>query len=115
MKIRRTGMRRLRPGVVALAASLAMIGTSLPAQAAQAQPAPTQPAPTQTADAAAPSVSHLLTNSLQDPLGIGGDAPRLSWQLQADRRGVTQSAYEVHVATSEAGLASPDVWDSGTV
>jgi len=115
VKVRRTGMRRLRPGVVALAASLAMIGTSLPAQAAQAQPAPTQPAPTQTADAAAPSVSHLLTNSLQDPLGIGGDAPRLSWQLQADRRGVTQSAYEVHVATSEAGLASPDVWDSGTV
>lgn len=30
MKVRRTGMRRLRPGVVALAASLAMIGTSLP-------------------------------------------------------------------------------------
>lgn len=63
----------------------------------------------------ATSVSNLLTNSLQDPLGIGGDAPRLSWQLEADRRGVTQTAYEVHVATTEAGLASPDVWDSGTV
>lgn len=98
------------------ATALALVAAlALPAQAAQAQPAPTQPAPTQTADAAAPSVAHLLTNSLQDPLGIGGDAPRLSWQLQADRRGVTQSAYEVHVATSEAGLASPDVWDSGKV
>jgi len=68
-----------------IATALALVAAlALPAQAAQAQPAPTQPAPTQTADAAAPSVAHLLTNSLQDPLGIGGDAPRPSGRTGFD-------------------------------
>ena len=62
-----------------------------------------------------PVVSHLLANSLVDPLGVSGEAPRLSWQLDAPRRGVTQQRYEVHVASSAGRVAEPDVWDSGVV
>ncbi|KAA1425467.1 Bacterial alpha-L-rhamnosidase [Mumia zhuanghuii] len=57
----------------------------------------------------------MRANSTENPLGIGGEAPRLSWRLDADRRGVTQSAYQVRVATSASRLADPDVWDSGKV
>lgn len=63
----------------------------------------------------APTVTDLVTNSLSPALGIRGDAPRLSWQLDADRRGVTQTAYRVRVATTVEGLEDPDVWDSGRV
>jgi len=52
------------------------------------------------------SVSDLLTNGLEDPLGIGGEDPRLSWQLDSDRRGVKQTAYQVRLA---------GVWNSGRV
>ncbi|HWM08848.1 MAG TPA: family 78 glycoside hydrolase catalytic domain, partial [Solirubrobacteraceae bacterium] len=51
-------------------------------------------------------VSDLLTNGLERPLGIGGEDPRLSWQLDSDERGVEQAAYQVRVAGT---------WDSGKV
>lgn len=60
-------------------------------------------------------VSQLLTNNLTDPLGVNGETPRLSWQLNASRRGVSQQRYEVHVASSAAGVGDPDVWNSGIV
>lgn len=63
----------------------------------------------------APQVTGLLVDGLALPLGIATDTPRLSWQLEADRRGVEQSAYQVQVASSEDGLAQPDLWDSGRV
>lgn len=65
----------------------------------------------------APSVTvgGLETNSAKSPLGIPLAAPKLSWQLASAGRGVTQSAYQVRVATSKAALDSPDVWDSGRV
>ena len=62
------------------------------------------------ADQQRPSVGGLLTNSLEDPLGVGGADPRLSWQLESERRGVAQTAYQVRV-TSGAGTT----WDSGRV
>ena len=63
------------------------------------------------------SVTHLTTNGLVDPLGIGAEAPQFSWQLHDDRSGARQSAYEVVVASSAAKLAagSADIWDSGKV
>ena len=64
---------------------------------------------------ATPTVDGLRTNALTDPLGISGDAPLLAWQMNAPRRAVVQSAYDVRVATSKDGLGSPDVWDSGKV
>ncbi len=58
---------------------------------------------------------NLRTNTLTDPLGIAAGAPRLSWQLDSDRRGTAQTRYQVRVATSPARLSRPDAWDSGVV
>ncbi|HZX02123.1 family 78 glycoside hydrolase catalytic domain [Kribbella sp.] len=62
-----------------------------------------------------PQVHNLRTNALTDPLGIAPGVPRLSWQLDSDRRGTAQTRYEVHVATTRSRLARPDAWDSGMV
>ncbi|MGH2948560.1 MAG: family 78 glycoside hydrolase catalytic domain, partial [Solirubrobacteraceae bacterium] len=56
------------------------------------------------------SVSGLRTNSLENPLGIGGDAPRLSWQLEAERRAVEQAAYQLRVTSG-----GRTTWNSGRV
>jgi hypothetical protein len=75
-------------------------------------------APASAAEGAAPTVTHLTTNALENPLGISGEAPRLSWQLDSQRRGVTQSAYEIRVASTPAGLDASDTsdrWSSGKV
>ena len=68
-----------------------------------------------TADGPTPEVSNLRVNGLTDPLGISGEEPLLSWTMNADRRGVTQEAYQVRVATSAAALRTEPVWDSGKV
>ena len=67
------------------------------------------------ADSTAPAI--LETDNLSLPLGIDDIAPRFSWQLQDERRGARQSAYEIQVATRRELLASgrPDAWDSGQV
>ena len=59
----------------------------------------------------------LRTEYKVNPLGIDIRKPRLSWEIQSDGRGVTQSAYQVRVARTERGLrtASNIVWDSGSV
>ena len=49
------------------------------------------------------------------PLGLDDPAPRLSWRLGSPERNQSQSAYEIHVASSPAKLATGDVWDSGKV
>jgi alpha-L-rhamnosidase len=67
--------------------------------------------------APAPSVTALRTEYAANPMGIDERAPRLSWQLQSERRGTTQSAYQIRVATTDAELAKGKrlVWDSGRV
>lgn len=62
-------------------------------------------------------VGTLKADNIAKPLGIGGEAPGLSWQLDADdaARGVVQSAYQVRAATSKDGLVGATVWDSGKV
>ncbi|MDX3235964.1 family 78 glycoside hydrolase catalytic domain [Streptomyces sp. ME03-5709C] len=57
----------------------------------------------------------MTANALDDPLGIPLTAPNLGWRLASERRGVTQRAYEVRVASSANRLDDPDVWDSGKV
>ncbi len=51
------------------------------------------------------------------PLGIDAPQPRLSWVLESNRRGETQTAYEILAATSAAKLrrADADLWVSGRV
>ncbi|MCB0185122.1 MAG: alpha-L-rhamnosidase N-terminal domain-containing protein, partial [Caldilineaceae bacterium] len=54
---------------------------------------------------------HALTcEHFPNPLGIDTPQPRLSWQLQSDRRGARQSAYLVQVTSNGATL-----WDSEKV
>ncbi len=52
-----------------------------------------------------------------NPLGIDVAQPRLSWQLQSDRRGARQTAYQILVASSAEQIADDhgDLWDSGKV
>src|SRR4249920_3122616 len=53
----------------------------------------------------------------ENPLGIDAREPRLSWEIQANGRGVMQSAYHVRVARSERDLHDGRnlVWDSGRI
>jgi len=62
-------------------------------------------------------VTSLRTEYLVNPIGIDVRQPRLSWQLQSDRRDVRQVAYQIQVATSREALARGRdlVWDSGRV
>ncbi len=60
---------------------------------------------------------HLKCEYRVDPLGIDERTPRLSWALQAEERGQTQSAYRILVAASEEELEAEEnlLWDSGRV
>lgn len=51
-------------------------------------------------------VDHLRCEYQENPLGIGCEAPRLSWVLKANGRGVKQTAYQIVVEGA---------WDSGIV
>lgn len=63
------------------------------------------------------SVSELRCEQSQRPLAVDPAGPRLSWQLNADRRGCLQSAYRILVADSPVALVDDNgnVWDSGKV
>ena len=60
-------------------------------------------------------VTALRTEYAENPVGIDARMPRLGWQLKADRRGVSQSAYQIRVALNEQDLrgARNLAWDSG--
>ena len=66
---------------------------------------------------AAVTVGQLRCEHLENPQGIDITQPRLSWQLAAEERDVKQGAYQILVASTEAGLKNGvcDLWDSGTV
>ena len=61
------------------------------------------------------AVHKLVCEYRDNPLGIDVTRPRLSWQLQSDRRGVKQAAYRI-LAASDPDLledGNADLWDSG--
>ena len=62
-------------------------------------------------------VTRLTCEQRVNPIGVGAETPRLSWQLQSDKQGVCQTAYRLLVASSKEKLAAgeADVWDSGKV
>jgi alpha-L-rhamnosidase len=63
------------------------------------------------------AVVDLRCNDHTNPLGIGAATPRLGWRLVAERRGVSQSAYEIQVASSDRELrrAKRLLWETGKV
>jgi alpha-L-rhamnosidase len=63
------------------------------------------------------NVSMLRSEYLVDPIGIDAVRPRLSWVPSSGKRGVTQAAYEILVASDRAALDRDegDLWASGRV
>lgn len=59
------------------------------------------------------NVSHLRCEYRMNPIGLDVKSPRLSWQLQSDRRNCMQSAYQIQLSLTEDfdGI----VWDSGEI
>ena len=68
-----------------------------------------------TITAASASPVHLRCEYRENPLGLDGSAPHLSWQSDSGERNWKQSSYQVLVASSLDALRSgrADVWDSG--
>ncbi|MFF7213753.1 family 78 glycoside hydrolase catalytic domain [Streptomyces sp. NPDC008238] len=97
----------MRQHIAAVVAASVLV--VVPTTTATAASPPAAPA------AAATSAGHLTVNALDEPLGIPLTAPTLGWQLDSERRGVMQRAYEIHVASSAGRIDRPDVWDSGKV
>ncbi len=54
---------------------------------------------------------------LQNPIGIDEVHPRLSWRVESEQRGQSQSAYQIIVAATAEGLSDDagSRWDSGKV
>ncbi|HPC59280.1 MAG TPA: family 78 glycoside hydrolase catalytic domain [Verrucomicrobiota bacterium] len=65
----------------------------------------------------AATVGELRCEFLVNPQGIDAAAPRLSWQMQSNRRGARQTAFQVQVSSSPDRLkvGRADLWDSGKV
>src|SRR5258708_1068450 len=63
------------------------------------------------------SVVGLRTEYVATPLAVENTSPQLSWRLEAQRRGVRQSAYRIEVASAAEGLVAgcANLWDSGRV
>lgn len=63
------------------------------------------------------TIGHLLTEYRVNPLGIDVVAPRLSWQMQTEREGAKQIAFQVLAASDPTKLipGQADLWDSGKV
>jgi alpha-L-rhamnosidase len=62
-------------------------------------------------------VTNLRCDYRTNPLGIDDAQPRLGWTLASDRRGVSQSAYEIQVRASDRNgrRAGRDLWRSGRI
>ncbi len=62
-------------------------------------------------------LSQLRCEYLVNPHGIDESSPRLSWTMEANRRGARQTAYRIRVASCPEKLAAgeADLWDSGRV
>ncbi|MGG1514181.1 family 78 glycoside hydrolase catalytic domain [Paenibacillus oryzisoli] len=63
------------------------------------------------------SVTACKTEYLMNPLGLDCLEPRFFWQLEADRRNVRQSTYQIVVASTKEDLELDrgDQWDSGKI
>src|SRR6266566_5030147 len=59
----------------------------------------------------------LRTEYKENPLAIDIRKPRLSWQIQSDRRGMLQTACQIQIARNERDLRAGrnQQWDSGKV
>lgn len=63
------------------------------------------------------TVTGLLTEGMDSPLGLDTGSPRFSWKTVSDEKGVVQTAYQIEVASSVGRLqgGDADLWRSGHV
>lgn len=50
----------------------------------------------------------------KNPLGLDIKKPRVSWVIEADRRGMIQQAYQIQVSLAKGNFGDP-IWDTGRV
>lgn len=62
-------------------------------------------------------VTDLICESFHNPLGIGTDKPRLSWNIETNQRNWVQNAYQIIVASDSINLSKNigDLWNSNRV
>jgi alpha-L-rhamnosidase len=60
------------------------------------------------------SLYDLTCEHLDNPLGMGVKEPRLSWKVQASKKNMIQSAYEIRISESSS-ISDNIFWDSGKV
>lgn len=63
------------------------------------------------------SVHRLTVEYMKNPVGVEKPHPRLSWQLFSNRRGTSQQAYQIIVASTPEKLdpKRADLWNSGRI
>lgn len=63
------------------------------------------------------SLTGLRTEQQTNPVGVGVETPRLSWQIKSEKKNVMQTAYHILVASSTEKLlkGEGDLWDSGRI
>ncbi len=63
------------------------------------------------------TITQLKCEYRSNPLGIDIPTPRLSWQIQSERRGARQTAYRILAASDPDKLRAgqADLWDSGKI
>ena len=60
--------------------------------------------------------NNLRTNNLENPLGLGGGVPELSWAYQPCETAVRQAAWRIRAAATAVALSDGTLlWDSGWV
>ena len=60
-------------------------------------------------------ITKLTCEYRTNPLGIDVTTPRLAWQMETDRTGARQTAYQVFAASDPDHLNEADQWDSGKI
>jgi hypothetical protein len=63
------------------------------------------------------STVHLTCEMVENPLAVNTNQPRFSWQLVSKEQNVTQTGYQILIASSEEKLKEDqgDIWNSGRV
>jgi len=63
------------------------------------------------------TINNLRCENLSEPYGIGTTLPRLSWKIRSTRKGASQKAYQILVASNHNLLneKSADLWNSGKI
>lgn len=62
-------------------------------------------------------LKNLRCEFMENPIGIDVEKPSLSWEIEADARGIKQTGYHILVASSLEKLNANegDLWDSGLI